>query len=139
MNIMHEIKIKATPEQVFQALTTLEGLKGWHSAQADGAGSAGGLLTFRHADAPTFRWEVTESVPGKRVAWKCAAGPGDSPGTTVSFDLSPMADGRTLVAMEHQGWPGTHGNYRKCNTYWGVLLHHLKQYVETGAPGPAFS
>jgi hypothetical protein len=26
----------------------------------------------------------------------------------------------------------------KCNTYWGVLLHHLRQYVETGTPRPAF-
>jgi hypothetical protein len=72
------------------------------------------------------------------VAWKCAAGPGDSPGTIVSFHLSLLADGRTLVEQDHQGWPGTHGNYRKCNTYWGVLLHHLKQYVETGVPAPAF-
>jgi hypothetical protein len=27
VDIVHEIKIKATPEQVFQALTTLEGLR----------------------------------------------------------------------------------------------------------------
>ena len=138
-DIVHEIKIKAAPERVFQALTTLQGLKGWHSTQADGAGGAGGVLTFRHADGPTFRWEVTDCVPASHVAWKCAAGPGDSVGTTVSFRLSPTDDGRTRVEQDHRGWPGTHGNFRKCNTYWGVLLHHLKRYVETGAAAPAFA
>src|SRR5215468_9084619 len=82
-DVVHEIKIKAAPERVFQALTTLQGLRGWHSTQADGAGGAGGVLTFRHADGPTFRWEVTDCVPASHVAWKCAAGPGDSVGTTV--------------------------------------------------------
>ena len=39
---------------------------------------------------------------------------------------------------QHAGWPGTHGNFRKCNTTWGVLLHHLRDYVETGDAATAF-
>jgi uncharacterized protein YndB with AHSA1/START domain len=139
VDIQHEIKIQATPERVFQALARVEDLRAWHSAQVQGSGGVGGVLTFEHTGGPTFHWEVAESVPQKRVAWKCTAGPGDSVGTTVSFDLAPTADGRTLVELAHKGWPGTHGNYRKCNTYWGVLLHHLKQYLETGACRPAFA
>ena len=34
--IDHEIKIAAAPEQVFAALTTLDGVKGWHTPTADG-------------------------------------------------------------------------------------------------------
>ncbi len=34
--IDHEIKIDATPEQVFAALTTLDGVKGWHTPDGDG-------------------------------------------------------------------------------------------------------
>jgi hypothetical protein len=56
----------------------------------------------------------------------------------VIFELSPADHGRTLVECTHAGWPGTHGNYRKCNTLWGVLLHHLKRYAETGTAMPAF-
>ena len=34
--IDHELKIDATPEQVFAALTTLDGVKGWHTPTAYG-------------------------------------------------------------------------------------------------------
>jgi uncharacterized protein YndB with AHSA1/START domain len=139
VDIQHEIKIRAMPERVFQALTSVEGLTAWHSAGVQGDSARGGVLTFEHTSAPTFRWEVTESVSPMRVAWKCLAGPGNSAGTVVTFDLSATADGRTLVELAHTGWPDTRGNYRKCNAYWGVLLFHLKQYVETGARNPAFA
>lgn len=82
---------------------------------------------------------MTESTSPKRVVWKCVEGPGDAVGTNVTVELSQPEPGRTLVELAHTGWPGTHGNYRKCNTYWGLLLHHLKQYVETGKASPAFT
>ncbi len=34
--IDHELKIDATPEQVYAALTTLDGVKGWHTPTASG-------------------------------------------------------------------------------------------------------
>lgn len=137
--INHEIKIKAAPEKVFSALTTADGLKGWYSAQVEGDGTPGHTWRFRFTERPTFLWEVTESTAPTRVVWRCVEGPGDATGTDVTIQLSQSEPGRTLVDFAHKGWPGTHGNYRKCNTHWGVLLHHLKQYVETGVASPAFS
>jgi uncharacterized protein YndB with AHSA1/START domain len=137
--INHEIKIKAAPDRVFAALTTVEGLKSWHSAHVEGHVSVGRVLKFVHSGKPTFRWEITELDAPKRVAWQCVEGPGDSVGTRAIFELSPTDDGRTLVECAHMGWPGTHGNYRKCNTLWGILLHHLKQYAETDKAAPAFT
>ncbi|KAA0096132.1 SRPBCC domain-containing protein [Mycolicibacterium sp. P1-18] len=135
--IDHELKIEAPPERVFAALTTLEGVRGWHAPAASGSGEVGGEWVFPYADHPEFRWDVTESEAPTRVAWRCTRGPGDSVGTTATFTLEPV-DGRTLVELRHAGWPGTHGNFRKCNTTWGVLLHHLRDYVETGQPATAF-
>jgi uncharacterized protein YndB with AHSA1/START domain len=135
--IHHELKIKAHPERVFEALTTAQGLRSWHSAHVEAEGAPGPVWRFVHTDRPTFRWQVTECSAPLAVAWRCLEGPGDSVGTVVSFHLSKTDEGRTLVELAHAGWPGTHGNFRKCNTYWGVLLHHLRQYVETGTPDPA--
>ena len=137
--IHHELKMKASPERIFAALTTAEGLKSWHSAHVEGDGAPGHIWRFEFTGRPTFCWEVTESAAPTHVAWRCVEGPGDSVGTSVTFHLSRAGEDRTLVELAHTGWPGTHGNYRKCNTYWGVLLHHLKQYTETGVPGPAFT
>lgn len=137
--IQHELKIKALPERVFEALTTAQGLMSWHSAHVEAVGAGGQVWRFAHTGGPTFRWQVIEHSAPHSVTWRCLEGPGDSVGTTVSFRLSKADDGRTLTELAHAGWPGTHGNFRKCNTYWGALLHHLRQYVETGAPCPVFA
>jgi uncharacterized protein YndB with AHSA1/START domain len=137
--IMHEIKIAGSPEAVFGALTTPDGIKSWQTPDVEGTGAVGSEWVFRFTGRPEFHWRVVASESCRRVEWKCTAGPGDSVGTTATFDISPIDDGRTLLELAHSGWPGTHGNFRKCNTYWGVLLHHIKQFVETATPATAFS
>ncbi|MBJ7339011.1 SRPBCC domain-containing protein [Mycolicibacterium sp.] len=134
--IDHELKIDATPEQVFAALSTPDGVKAWHTPHATGSGEVGTEWVFRYANHPEFAWEIVTSEPD-RVIWRCTRGPGDSVGTTATFTVT-AADTRTLLTVRHAGWPGTHGNFRKCNTTWGVLLHHLRDYVETGDAVTAF-
>ena len=31
------------------------------------------------------------------------------------------------------------GNFDKCNSLWGMMLHHLRTYVEKGKVAPAHS
>jgi len=138
-DIDHEIKITAPPEKVYEALATHEGVTSWQTPAAVGTGAVGSEWVFPYTGRPEFVWEITASEPGQRVQWRCTEGPGDSVGTTVTFTLSTLNDGRTLLELTHGGWPGTHGNFTKCNTLWGVLLHHIQQYVETGSPATAFN
>lgn len=135
--IDHEIKIKATPEQVFAALSTHEGVTSWQTPHAEGTGEVGSQWRFKFTDRAEFDWEVIESEPSSRIVWRCTKGPGDSQGTTVTFVITVDGD-RTLLELKHADWPGTHGNYRKCNTIWAVLLHHIQKYVQSGSPAPAF-
>ena len=134
-DIHHEIKVHASPEQIRDALGTVKGLESWHGgriALADGA------WRFEFADsAPTFRWAVERSGSPDEFLWRCIEGPGDSVGTEASFKISPTDNGRTLIEFAHRGWPHTGGNFRKCNTQWAILLHHLREFVETGKAAPA--
>ncbi len=136
-DINHEIKIEASPEKIFNALSTVSGLKGWHTTHVEGQPKLNEVLSFSTPGKPTFRWKVIKSDPNKVVAWECVEGPGDSVGTQAIYTISPAADKRTLVELSHNSWPNQQGNFRKCNTLWGILLHHLKNYVETGKADPA--
>lgn len=136
-DINHEIKIQAPPDKVFKALSTLAGLKAWHTTQVEGKPELNGILSFSGEGKPTFRWKVIQFEPAKTVAWECIEGPGDSVGTQAIYTISQTEDNRTLVELSHNSWPDQQGNFRKCNTLWGVLLHHLKKYVETDAKDPA--
>lgn len=135
--IGHEIKIRAPQNTVFAALTTLEGLRAWHTSRVDGNPDTGGVIAM-HTE-PKFEWKVLKTDRPHRVEWECIKGPGHAVGTRARFDLSPSADGRTLVELSHAGWIDTSGNYRKCNTRWGILLHHLRKYAETGKAEPVFT
>lgn len=136
--ITHEIKIGGTPEQVYEALTTADGVRSWQTPLAEGTGVVGTEWVFTFTGRAEFAWEIVVSEPPSRVQWRCTEGPGDSVGTIAVFDISDNGDGRTFVAFTHSGWTDTDGNFRKCNTIWGVLLHHLQQFVQTGSPATAF-
>lgn len=136
--IDHEIKIDAGPEAVYEALSTLEGLRAWHTAEIEGSTELNSSFTIHATGKPLFQWKVVEAIPSTKIRWECLKGPGDSPGTFADYQLTPIAGGKTLVVLQHSGWPDSEGNFRKCNTLWGELLHHLKKYVESNRPEPAF-
>jgi hypothetical protein len=136
-DIKHEIKIDAAPQAVLQALTSASELTKWHTSRTENKNGKDETFTIYPKDGPTFEWKVLKP-DSRTVEWQCVAGPGDSVGTTARFELSPLSDGRTLVEFSHSGWPDTHGNFRKCNTLWAVLLFHLQKYLSTKQAGPAF-
>jgi uncharacterized protein YndB with AHSA1/START domain len=134
-DINHEIKVNAAPEDVYRALTDASELAKWHTAGTSGIGNT--FTTHPH-DGPIFEWQVLEPNTHS-VEWQCTSGPGNSVGTIARFKLSPTDDGWTLVEFSHTGWPDTNGNFRKCNTLWGILLYHLQQYLATKHAEPAFN
>jgi len=128
-DIQHEIRIDAPPARISDALSSGETLERLHGARAHLSKEE---LRMEFPNGLVFRWKVLASDP-KAVVWKCLEGPGDSVGTEATFKLSPAKSGHTLVEFSHEGWPGTHGNFRKCNTRWALILHQLKHEVESAA------
>ena len=86
-----------------------------------------------------FRWRFAKLSPNTRVRWECVEGPGAAAGTTVTFRLTETPEGQTLVECDREGLAGSHEAFTTCNTLWGILMGHLKNYAETAKPAPAFS
>jgi uncharacterized protein YndB with AHSA1/START domain len=127
--IQHELKIHAPRATIVEAFTNRAALERWHRAQVSGNEREWRL---EYPDGTAFRWRVVASSPG-RIAWQCVEGPGQAVGKEASFTFSDADNDRTLVEFVHAGWPGTHGNYRKCNTRWAILLHRLQREAEAPA------
>lgn len=136
VDILHRIGVKtSTPENVYDALTTVEGLAGWWTADTKGSGDVGGVLEFRFA-AGGFDMEVVELRPGERVAWRVVDGPEEWIGTTIDWDLRQDGD-YTIVLFRHQGWKEPVEFMHHCSTKWATFLMSLKALVETGTGQPA--
>jgi uncharacterized protein YndB with AHSA1/START domain len=135
-DILHRIGVKdSSPDDVYAALTTLEGLSGWWARDTTGKpDDAGGVIAFRFVPGG-FDMKVVELVPGKKVLWEVVEGPAEWVGTQVSFELS-LAGDFTIVLFEHRGWAEPVEFMYHCSTKWATYLLSLKQLVETGAGAP---
>jgi uncharacterized protein YndB with AHSA1/START domain len=142
LDIVHRIGAVASPEDVYRALTTVEGLAGWwtEDTKQDGdAGEAGGVIRFRFAGAPEpggFDMQVLEVAPCELVRWEVVSGPDEWLGTEVSFELS-QEDGFTIVMFRHSGWREVVPFMYHCSTKWATFLMSLKSLTETGSGQPA--
>jgi uncharacterized protein YndB with AHSA1/START domain len=135
VDILHKVGIKSSSrDDVYRALTTLEGLCGWWTDNTQGESKVGAVLQFRFG-AGGFDMKVLELDPGRRVLWEVIAGPQEWIGTKVSFDLKQQADW-TIVLFKHQGWKEPVEFMHHCSTKWGVFLLSLKSLLETGKGAP---
>ncbi|MEX5636910.1 SRPBCC family protein [Parafrankia sp. FMc2] len=144
VDILHRVGVRTpSPEKVYDALTTVEGLTGWWTddtrwaddPQGRGDAGIGGVLEFRFP-VGGFDMEVVELRPSERVAWRVVDGPEEWKGTTIDWDLHQNGE-YTIVLFRHQGWKEPVEFMHHCSTKWGSFLMSLKSLVETGAGAPA--
>ena len=124
--------VDAPPEEVFAALSTLDGLAAWWTPEVTGVPRRGHELTFWFGDERIVM-AVEESDPPNRVAWRCVRHTKfpEWDGTGLSFDLHPK-DGSTAVAFEHAGLEAGLSCFPVCSAGWEHYLASLTAYVVSG-------
>jgi uncharacterized protein YndB with AHSA1/START domain len=136
-DILHRIGVQgASPKEVYDALTTVEGLAAWWTTDTKGSGKPGGTLEFRFPPVGGFDMKVLQARPGEHVAWRVTDGPEEWIGTTIDFDLRQDGDW-TIVLFAHRSWKEPVEFMYHCSTKWGSFLMSLKSLVETGTGAPA--
>ena len=141
VDILHRVGIKASLDEVYQALATREGLAGWWTTDTQGQGKVGGALKFRFSrdgkEIGGFDTKVLELQPGKRVLWQVVDGPAEWIGTTISFDLRQEGD-YSIVLFRHRDWKEPGEFMHHCSTKWATFLLSLRDLLEksNGHPIP---
>ncbi len=130
-DILHRVGIRAAPGRVFQALTTIDGLRHWWTSEAAGNPHKGGMIDFGFSDM-----KVVEARPDKLVKWKCTRGPKEWLGTEISFRLIPR-DGQTFVLFTHAKWKRPVEFMHHCSTKWATFLLSLMHWLERSEGRPA--
>ena len=135
--INHRVGIKASPERIYEVLTTDDGLATWWTNDISGAGGIGSIIEFRfNGGGPDFK--VTELVPNKTVRWMHSGSMPESwMGTEILFQLQEDEE-QTFVRFTHSNWKESSDFMAHCSTKWAVFLISLKDAVETnkGKPFP---
>jgi uncharacterized protein YndB with AHSA1/START domain len=135
VDILHRIGVEnSSPEAVYEALSTIEGLAGWWAEQTSGDTEPGGVIQFRFKPGG-IDMQVAKLDPGRLVRWDVVDGPQEWFGTSVQFDIRQDGDW-TIVLFRHEGWQEPVEFMHHCSTKWATFLLSLKQLLETGTGAP---
>lgn len=133
--IYHHFVIKAPPAKVYEAITTLEGLRNWWTTDSTGKPEKNGELRFGFGGNMYNKMKVAGLTKNKSLEWKCIEGPEDWIDTTLMFRLKEDKDNQTVVDFSHNGWKTMNEFYGVCNYHWGLFMKSLKPLCETGKGG----
>nr|AGS49309.1 hypothetical protein [uncultured bacterium esnapd2] len=138
-SIEREIHVDATPEVVYEVISTPEHLREWWPDEADIEPVPGATGTISFGVDKVEPLTVVEAVPPRRFSFRwvadegAAAAPGNS--LLVTFDLVPSGTGTLLRFTEEgfreKGWEAAvlEEAYRDHTTGWDHFLPRLVTYV----------
>lgn len=144
-SIEREIRIEASPEVVYEVLSTPEHLRGWwpDEVQLSAVPGATGVMTFGDASAPDAHvaaLTVVEADPPRRFSFRWEYDEGESPAPAnsllVTFDLVPSGAATLLRLTEtgfrEKGWEAAvlEAQYRDHSSGWDFYLRRLVGYVD---------
>lgn len=143
-SIEREIHVEATPDVVYEVVSTPEHLREWWPDEAElkPVPGATGVITFGDSSTPeanTVALTVVEADPPRRFSFRWvyaedeAAAPGNS--LLVTFDLVPSGAGTLLrfteTGFREKGWEAAvlEEQYRDHVAGWDHFLPRLVTYV----------
>ena len=134
--ILHELVIHASPEKVYDALTTEKGLAGWWTTDVSAKPVSGSVAEFGfNKHQFVIRMRIDQLEPPAQVKWSCLGDHPEWKGTTVTFRLKKDGD-QTGVRLHHTGWKTADGILGMCRDGWANHLASLKALLETGEGAP---
>ncbi len=133
--IRHVFHIDASKEKVFEAISTIEGLKKWWTPDTTGSEEIGGILHFQFGQYGFIKFKVAEINSPEFYRWECSDAHPEWLGTWATFTLSDN-EGKTKVSFIHDGWKEASEFFGSCNFSWGRYFASLRDYLETGKGDP---
>jgi uncharacterized protein YndB with AHSA1/START domain len=131
------IRVKASPDALFDALTSVTGLAAWWNP-ATGSGATGGELRFIMNAPEPLVIHVDEATRPTSVRWSVTDCPflPDWVGTRPTFTISRV-DGQTAeLHFHHQGLCQELECIDMCTRSWDHYMASLRGYLEVGRGSP---
>ena len=134
-DIFHDFPVKVTPERVFQAVSTPQGLDTWWTKQSAGMPQTGEEYDLWFGPEYHWRAKVTRCVPDSEFEFEMIQADDDWVGTRIGVLLKP-GDAATWVRFHHTGWPSINEHYRISCNCWAMYLRILRRSLEHGESVP---
>jgi hypothetical protein len=140
-NFTAAFTVDKTPDEAFAAINDV---RGWWSGDIEGStDQVGAEWTYRYQDIHYSKQEITELIPGRRVAWHVLDGylnftrdTTEWTGTDITFEISKKGD-ETEVRFTHVGLVPDVECFDNCSNAWGFYINgSLRSLITTGKGEP---
>lgn len=156
-DIHQAVVIEASPEKVYDAITSQEGLSGWWTPETVAVPQVNSIARFGFGPDYFKEMRIVELKPFEKVKWVCITGADEWVGTNISFKLEggdaaslmsshPEVKGQleqlqhsseaTLLVFHHDNWKDYTLMFAECSYTWGQFLRSLKLWCEEGKGRP---
>ncbi len=137
IDIVREVRIDASPDEVFPFFTDPAKMMVWKAVEATLDPLPGGIFRINVTGRDVARGEYVEIDPPRRLVftfgWEAEGSPEPPGSTTVEITLVPDGEG-TLLRLVHSGVPE---EFRQGSAEgWDHYLLRLVVAAEGGEPGP---
>jgi uncharacterized protein YndB with AHSA1/START domain len=131
------IRMKASPDALFDALTTVTGLAAWWNP-ATGSGETGGELRFIMNAPEPLVIHVDETTRPTLVRWTVTDCPflPDWIGTRPTFSIAPVDSDTSELHFHHRGLSEELECIDMCTRSWNFYMTSLRDYLEMGRGNP---
>jgi uncharacterized protein YndB with AHSA1/START domain len=134
-----ELELGAPRERVFDALSTLAGVRGWWTALVSGNAELEGVLRLRFRGmAEHIDLRVTALQRPSDLEWTVLEHSAleEWEGTRIQFRLSARGENACMLAFRHVGLSPALICYEDCEAGWDRFLDSLALLVECGKGKP---
>src|SRR5689334_2653015 len=123
-----EIDLDATPEEVWEAISTGPGIDAWFMGSNEVQPGEGGTMSMTmggHTEGST----ITAWEPNKRIAYRGQEGP-DGAVHAFEYLVEGKEGGSTVLRFVHSGFMGDdwEAEYEALGKGWGMYLNKLAEY-----------
>ena len=134
-------KIDKAPEQVYKAINNVRGW--WTGCIVGNTDRVGDIWIYCYPNIHFTKLEITQLVPGKKVAWQVLDSyidvDGDKEewtGTDIVFDIAKTSSG-TELTFTHIGLVPSFVCYNGCREGWTFYINEsLPLFISTGKGDP---
>ena len=130
-DVLHDFVIDASPEKVYEMVSTPGGLDRWWTKRAGGNPAKGEEYVLWFGPEYDWRARVAEAFPGKSFELEITRADDDWMGTRVRFELQGR-EGGTRVRFLHTGWAEASERFRISSYCWAMYLRLMKRSLERG-------
>ena len=138
---------KSPPADVYQAIATEDGIRGWWTTDCEVGETVGATATFRFGKTRNVM-RIDRLDVDRQVHWSVVEqyhhAPGEISqtneweGTVITFHLFPTDDGGTRLEFRHEGLTPELDCYELCDSGWNRFLKSsLPALVDEGKGNPS--